>query len=92
MKGLFVGTELLTISPLAASSAEQTITLAIEHMTCAVCPVTVAKAIERVEGVTQVTVDFATKRAVVRYDDDKATWQTIAGASTNAGYPASLLK
>ena len=92
MKQLLIGTTLLMVAPFVALAGERTVTLALEKMTCALCPITVTKAIKRVEGVTQVTVDYDTKRAIVQYDDDKTAWQTIAEASTNAGYPASKVE
>ena len=36
----------------------QTITLDVQNMTCAICPITVKKALERVPGVTDAKVDF----------------------------------
>jgi len=92
MKRLLIGTALLTGAPVVALAGGQTITLAVEQMTCALCPITVTKAIKRVEGVIQVAVDYSTKRAIVYYDDGKTTWQAIAEASTNAGYPASKVE
>jgi len=73
-----------------ASAAEQTVTLAVDKMYCALCPVTVTKAMEGVEGVSAVQVDFATKQAVVTFEDTTTNWEQIASASTNAGYPATL--
>jgi len=69
---------------------EQTQTFAIKNMTCATCPITVKKAMQGVEGVKLVKVDFEAKTATVTFDSDVATPDAIANASTNAGYPASL--
>ena len=74
----------------AAWAAEQTVTLAVEKMYCALCPVTVTRAIERVEGVSAVKVDFDRKEAVVTYEDAVTSLDAIAAASTDAGYPARL--
>jgi periplasmic mercuric ion binding protein len=73
-----------------AAAAERTVALAVENMTCALCPVTVRTAIERVPGVKDVQVDFETKTAVVVFDDADATVQDIAEASRQAGYPATV--
>lgn len=70
------------------SAAEQSTTFAIKNMTCALCPITVRKAIEGVKGVKSVTVDFGAKTATVVYDPTVASVDAIAAASTNAGYPA----
>lgn len=67
---------------------ERTQTFAIENMTCALCPVTVRTAMEKVAGVKSVAVDFEAKTATVVYDPSTATAEAIAAASTNAGYPA----
>lgn len=70
-------------------AAEQTVTMDIEKMTCALCPLTVRKAMERVDGVQDVEVDFASKIAIVTFDDSKTTASAVAQASTEVGYPAT---
>lgn len=74
-----------------AQAAEQTRTFAVAKMTCPVCPVTVRKAIEKIDGVTSVNVDLDAKTATVRFDDAVTTTDAVAAASTNAGYPAHLI-
>jgi mercuric ion binding protein len=66
----------------------QPVTFEIENMTCALCPVTVRKAMEGVEGVRSVEIDFDARTARVVFDPAIATSESIAAASTNAGYPA----
>jgi mercuric ion binding protein len=61
-------------------------------MDCPVCPVTVKKAIENIEGVVAVTVDFQAKMATVIFDDDVTSTDEVAQASANAGYPATLIQ
>lgn len=70
-------------------AAEQTVTMDIEKMTCALCPLTVRKAMERVDGVQDVEVDFDSKIATVTFDDSKTTADAVAQASTEVGYPAT---
>ena len=70
-------------------AAEQTVTMDIEKMTCALCPLTVRKAMERVDGVQDVEVDFDSKVATVTFDDSKTTADAVAQASTEVGYPAT---
>ena len=83
-------------SPLSAQSASthvaavETKTFAVENMTCALCPVTVKKAMQSVNGVRSVEVDFNAKTAAVVFDPAVATTEAIAAATTNAGYPARL--
>jgi mercuric ion binding protein len=89
----------LTLSPIAVSFAratapaptsvsEQKVTFVIENMSCALCPVTVKTAMERVSGVKSVQIDFKAKTATVTFDPSVTTAEAIAAASTNAGYPA----
>ena len=50
------------------------------------------KAIENVDGVKSVAVDFDVKTATVIFDDQITTTNEVAAASTNAGYPAGLIQ
>ena len=72
----------------SASAVEQTRLLNVEKMTCAACPLTVDVAMSRVDGVSNVDVDFDTKTATVTFDDEITTLETVAKASTDVGYPA----
>jgi mercuric ion binding protein len=74
----------------AALAASRTVTLDVQNMTCAVCPITVKKALEHVSGVQQVTVDYASKTATVEFDDAAATADQLTEATKNAGYPSSV--
>ena len=67
-----------------------TSSFSIEKMTCAACPITVRKAMESVAGVDKTSIDFKNKTATVIYDPNVATIEQISGASTNAGYRATL--
>ncbi|MGH8724117.1 MAG: mercury resistance system periplasmic binding protein MerP [Burkholderiales bacterium] len=78
------------ISPSVAAGATQTVTLDVKDMTCAACPITVKKALMKVPGVESAAVDFETKTAVVTFDPDKTSVETLTQATTNAGYPSSL--
>lgn len=69
-------------------AAEQTVSMSVERMTCALCPLTVRKAMERVDGVQHVEVDYDTKTATMTFDDTKTTAADIAQASTDVGYPS----
>ena len=80
----------LLLSASVAAAAERTVTFSVENMTCALCPITVRTAIERVSGVKDVQVDFESKTAVVVFDDAQAAVEVIAEASQQAGFPAIL--
>lgn len=88
-----IGTTVPTAAAQSAAqqvAAAQTRTFAIQNMTCALCPVTVKKAMEGVKGVKSVAVDFDAKTATVVFDPAVTNADAIAAASTNAGYPASV--
>jgi len=76
---------------LAAEAATKTVTLAVENMTCAACPITVRKALEKVPGVAKVKVDLDTKSATVTFDPAKAKVEDLTWATTEAGYPSKLV-
>lgn len=69
-------------------AAEETVTFAVENMTCALCPVTVKRAMAEVDGVRSVDVDFEAKTATVVFDSAATSAEVISVASANAGYPA----
>lgn len=81
----------LTAIPAAAQTvAEQTVTFAVDNMTCALCPVTVKRAMEGVEGVRNVEIDFEARTATVVFGTAATSADAIATASANAGYPAQV--
>ena len=71
-------------------AAEQTVTFAVDNMTCALCPVTVKRAMEGVAGVRAVEIDFDARTATVIFDTAATSADAIATASANAGYPARV--
>ena len=73
----------------ATFAAEKTITLAVQHMTCAACPRTVKASLQAVPGVTNGVVSAEDKTAVVTYDDSKAEVDALVKATTKAGYPSA---
>lgn len=91
--GKFFAASLLlaaSLQPAAGMADERTVTLAIDNMTCALCPITVRHAIAAVTGVSEVEVDLQTKTAVVTFDDAESSVGDLADASANAGYPARI--
>ena len=73
----------------AANAADRTVTLAVQNMYCAACPITVRKSLEAVPGVANVVVSFEKKTAIVTYDDAKTDVKALTMATTNAGYPSA---
>ena len=80
----------LSVPSGAALAVSKTVTLDVQNMTCAVCPITVKKALEQVSGVQNVSVDYASKTATVKFDDAAATAKQLTEATQNAGYPSSV--
>ncbi len=66
--------------------------LDVQNMTCALCPITVKKALEKVPGVAQARVDFDKKTATVEFDADRTTAAALVKATTDAGYPSTVRK
>ena len=58
-------------------------------MTCAACPFTVKAALNKVDGVTQVDVNYPAREAVVTFDDTRTSVEALTQATTNAGYPST---
>ena len=80
----------LAILSLPAWAQVRTVTLHIPGMTCATCPITVKKALNKLSGVTKVEVDLDKLQAIVTYDDAKTTVDAITRATANAGYPSTV--
>ena len=63
-------------------------TLQITGMTCASCVNAVQKAIKKLDGVQEASVNLATEKATVIYDPDKVRIPQIQDAVSRAGYKA----
>nr|WP_242586766.1 heavy metal translocating P-type ATPase [Enterococcus sp. DIV0869a] len=63
-------------------------TFDIEGMTCASCAQTVEKATAKLTGVTKATVNLATEKLNVEYDENKLSESDIQKAVADAGYEA----
>ncbi|MEO4163223.1 mercury resistance system periplasmic binding protein MerP [Acinetobacter baumannii] len=90
MKKLLTALALAATFAVPAWAATQTVTLSVPGMTCASCPITVKKAISKVEGVSKTDVSFDKRQAVVTFDDAKTNVQKLTKATEDAGYPSSL--
>ena len=84
---------LILCSVLAAPawSAPRTVTLSLPTMDCAVCPITVKNALGKVDGVSRAEVDFGKRQAVVSFDDAKTSAEALTRATTDAGYPSTVV-
>lgn len=87
-KLLFIFT--LSVFSLSAWAKPQTVTLDLPTMNCATCPITVKKALTKLEGVSSAEVSYEKKEAVVSFDDSKTNANALVEATTNAGYPSTV--
>ncbi len=73
-----------------AWAATKTVTLSVSGMTCSACPITIRKALNKVEGVEKTEFSFEKKQAVVTFDDAKTNVKALMEATKNAGYPSTV--
>lgn len=92
MKKLVAMVALAAALSAPAFAATKTVTLSVSNMTCAACPITVRKALSRVEGVQVAEVSYEKKEAVVTYDDAKTNVEALTKATDGAGYPSEVKK
>lgn len=81
-----------TIASFSAWAKPQTVTLDLPTMNCTMCPITVKKALQKVDGVTKARVSYEHKQAVVTFEDTKTNADKLVEATTNAGYPSTILE
>ena len=91
MKTMFASLALLVVAA-PVWAATQTVTLSVPGMTCAVCPITVKKALSKVDGVSKTDVIFDQREAVVTFDDAKTSIPKLTQATKDAGYPSVVKK
>ena len=90
MQKLFTAFTFAILFSTPAWAATQTVTLSVPDMNCAACPITVKKALSKVEGVGKVNVNFEKREAIVVFDDSKTTIGKLTEATEMAGYPSSV--
>ena len=88
MKKLVTALTLALAFSVSAWTATKTVTLSVPGMTA--CPITVKKALNKVDGVVKTEVSLEKKEATVTYDDAKTPVNTLLDATKNAGYPSSV--
>ncbi|MFH2064190.1 MAG: heavy metal translocating P-type ATPase [Pseudomonadota bacterium] len=65
---------------------EQTITIPITGMTCANCAINIERSLKKVDGIREVSVNFAAEQAQVRYDPGKVQTGELIQRIQSAGY------
>ena len=87
-----IGVALVAALALAGAvwASPRTVTLNVSGMTCEACPITVKKALQKVQGVSKVEVRYEKKQVLVTFDDAKTNTDALAKATTDAGYPSKV--
>lgn len=80
----------LLTSAAALAGDTRTATLSVSNMSCAACPITVRKSLEKVPGVGKARVDFQTKQALVAFDPARTSAEALLKATAAAGFPATI--
>jgi P-type Cu+ transporter len=75
-----------TIAQRPAANAPKEVSFAVTGMTCASCVRRIEKALHKVEGVSEASVNLATEKAKVVYDPNIANFGQIKAAVERAGY------
>lgn len=82
---------LLLATTVAFAAPPQTVTLAVENMTCGTCPIVVRKALQRVPGVSAARINYEKKTVDVTFDPDKTSVAQMTHATTDAGFPSKAV-
>jgi len=73
-----------------AQNNSQIVILDMQNMTCAMCSITIRKALQGVDGVQNAKVDFDSKTANVTFDPNKTNIENLIKTTTNVGYSATV--
>jgi mercuric ion binding protein len=90
LKTVTLAATLFTASSVFAD--EQTVTLAVNNMTCASCPYIVKQSLAAVPGVSAVKVSFEKRTAIVTFEASSTTVAKLTAATANSGFPSEVLK
>jgi len=66
--------------------SEKRVTLPVRGMTCANCALTVERTLEKLDGVEQAVVNFASEEAAVAFDPTRLELDSVVEAIDRAGY------
>jgi len=84
---------LIITAPALLAGELKSITLDVDKMTCSMCPITVKKALRKIDGVTDVIAKYEGDGygwAKVTYDASKVNIADLTLATEQAGYPSRL--
>ncbi len=75
---------------ITTAAPDREVSLPITGMTCANCVATVERTLRRTEGVQEASVNYASERALVRFDPEAVTLREIGDAVERVGYGVVL--
>lgn len=90
MRRAFSLSALLALASVVHAGEPQRVVLDVPGMNCALCPVAVKKALERVPGVVAASADLASKTAQATIEPGRTNADALAKAVSHAGYPATV--
>src|SRR5262249_30120891 len=70
----------------AVVPSEKSVVFVIGNMTCEECTLSIVKALKSTPGVYEAKVDFASRRATMRYDPKRVTVAALRKAIENTGF------
>ncbi len=82
----------VAFAAVTADAEPRTVTLDVQGMYCAVCPLTVSRALKKVPGVIEAKASYEEKSAIVTYDDAKTGVDQLIKATAGAGFPSAPRK
>lgn len=91
MKPSLIVCAILALAPVAVAAATRSVTLSVPTMDCPVCPITIKKALGKVDGVSAVRVEFEARQATVTFDDTRTNIEALTRATRDAGYPSTVI-
>ena len=77
-------------APEKVSAKTSVVELQVGNLTCGACVGRIEQALNKLDGIGEVSVDLAGGTAQVGYDAARVAPETIAETIGNAGYPATL--
>ncbi len=92
MKSHFIALAAVLFSHIAMAGEIRTATLDVKGMTCATCPLTVKQALKKQPGVSEVSVDYKSQIAQVKFDSEKVQPEQLAQMVTDIGFPTTVKK
>jgi mercuric ion binding protein len=78
------------VLPAVAADPPRTVTLDVQNMTCASCPLTVRQVLKRQQGVIDAKVDLRGASAEVTFDPAKIRAKQLAKVVSEAGFPSAV--